>query len=282
MDDPNLILTLTPNDKWGLAIDSFHLPHNSIRYVKPSPISRETTPGDPVKNEHPVNDLEYFHRIQLRFDHETKIEGRVTFGGDPDRCDVRLVSRRPQFYITFDSEQRPVIWDDSNNGLTVSYDGQANGELRNHFKWICFPKYQTITVTIPLPKHRKLAFDVHLSEHCKAGSEEYKNNVKMFMAGAPQEHLVAFDNLALRSQGTSFAPSESFSPTKRAIYLEDKEVGMGAFGQVWKVVNASTGYEYAGKEFFNEKGWEKEIEIMKHLYHVRPHPKIILNYYAAC
>ncbi|KIW24853.1 uncharacterized protein PV07_10541 [Cladophialophora immunda] len=267
MDDPNIFLTLTPCDKWGLTADSFRLPHNVARYVQPCPISRETTPGDSVHDETPVNELEYFHRIQLRFDQETKVKGRVTFGSDPELCDVLLDSRRPRFYITFDSKQRPVIWDDSNNGFTVSYDGQAKDERRNHFKWIFFTGYKTIRVTIPLRKERQLAFDVHLPPHYKTHREEYKNNVERFMADAPQDYDVAFDNLALRSEGPSFAPSESLSPTKRPIYLKGRELGKGIFGRVWKVQDASTGFEYAGKKFFHSTGWEREIEIMKKLRH---------------
>lgn len=91
------------------------------------------------------------------------------------------------------------------------------------------------------------------------------------MAGAPPPHEVAFHNLALRSPGTSFAPSESLSPSKRPIYLKSKVLGKGAFGQVRKLVDASTGHEYAGKEFFQDQGWEKEIEIMKNLRHVGIH-----------
>ncbi|KAK5187864.1 hypothetical protein LTR92_011846, partial [Exophiala xenobiotica] len=87
------------------------------------------------------------------------------------------------------------------------------------------------------------------------------------MAGAPQPLEVAIDNLALRSQGTSFAPSESLSPTRRPVYLKHEELGKGAFGRVRKVLNATTGYEYAGKEFFHKNGWEKEVEIMKYLRH---------------
>lgn len=125
MDDLNVFLILTPFDEWGLTIDSFRLPHNAGRYVKASPISRGTTPSEYGQDETPANELEYFHRIMLRFDQETRVKGRVTFGSDPDQCDVLLESRRPRFYISFDSEQRPAIWDDSNTGLTVSYDGDC-------------------------------------------------------------------------------------------------------------------------------------------------------------
>ncbi|KAK5188666.1 Protein kinase protein rad53 [Exophiala xenobiotica] len=219
------------------------------RYVKPSPISRGTTPSEYGEDETPSNELEYFHRIQLRFNQETKVKGRVTFGSDPDLCDVLIESTRPRFYISFDSEQRPAIWDDSNNGLIVSYDGQGKNDLRNHFKWIFFPE---------------------------------------FMAKAPPPHEVAFHNLILRSQGTSFAPSESLSPTRRPVYLKREELGEGAFERVRKVLDATTGDEYAGKEFFHKNGWEKEVEIMKYLRHphivlfvdsrTTPNPFIVMEY----
>ncbi|KAK5464522.1 hypothetical protein LTR55_011735 [Exophiala xenobiotica] len=262
------------------------------RYVKPSPISRGTTPSEYGEDETPSNELEYFHRIQLRFNQETKVKDRVTFGSAPDLCDVLIESTRPRFYISFDSEQRPAIWDDSNNGLIVSYDGQGKNDLRNHFKWIFFPECETIRVKIPLRnklRHkRELAFNVHLPQHYKTHATEYEDNVKGFMAKAPPPYEVAFHNLILRSQGTSFAPSETLSPTRRPVYLKREELGEGAFGRVRKVLDATTGDEYAGKEFFHKNGWEKEVEIMKYLRHphivlfvdsrTTPNPFIVMEY----
>lgn len=268
MDDPNTFLTLTPDDKWGLTIESFRLPHNIGRYVKPSPISRGTTPSEYGEDESPANELDYLHRIQLRFDQKTKVKGRVIFGSDPDQCDVLLESTRPRFYINFDSEQRPAIWDHSNNGLTVSYDGEAKDDLRHHFKWIFFPGYKTIRVKIPLRKGRELAFHVHLPRHYKTNQEDYKRNAKRFMDGSPPQHEMDFYNLALRSPGDSFAPSESLSPSQRPIYLKREELGHGAYGRVRRVLNATTGLECAGKEFFHSSGWQREIDIMKTLRHV--------------
>ncbi|KIW36762.1 hypothetical protein, variant 1 [Exophiala oligosperma] len=267
MDDPNTFLTLTPDDKWGLTIESFRLPHNIGRYVKPSPISRGTTPSEYGEDESPANELDYLHRIQLRFDQKTKVKGRVIFGSDPDQCDVLLESTRPRFYINFDSEQRPAIWDHSNNGLTVSYDGEAKDDLRHHFKWIFFPGYETIRVKIPLRKGRELAFHVHLPQHYMTNREDYKRNAKRFMDGSPPQHEMDFYNLALRSPGDSFAPSESLSPSQRPIYLKREELGHGAYGRVRRVLNATTGLESAGKEFFHSIGWEREIDIMKNLRH---------------
>lgn len=282
MEDPNVFLTLTPDDRWGLSADGFRLPHNSARYFEPSAFddgpSRETTPSCSVHNETPVCELEYFHRVELRFDQDTKVKGRVSFGSDPARSDVLLTLKRGQygisgvhFCITFDDQQRPVIRDVSMNGLTVSYDGQAKGERRKHFQWILFPEYNEIGVTLPLQYNQELAINVHLPQHYRTHRKDYKNKVQGFMNGSSEDYEVAIDNLTLRSQNTSFAPSESLSPTKRPVYLRREELGHGAYGRVRKVVNATTGFEYAGKEFFHSTGWEREIDIIKKLRHVRYH-----------
>ena len=279
MSDRNIFLTLTPADDQGLAADAFRLQHNEARYTRPSTFddgpSRETTPGDSF-NENLNDELEYVHRIHLRFDQNTKLKGRVTFGSDPDRSDVLLTPKRRQhgisglhFYITFDNQNRPVVRDTSKKGLTVSYDGQAVDERRRHFQWIIFPGYKQVRITSPQEQHVRLAFDAHRPHYYETYPQDYEKNVKRFMVDAPQEHEVAFVDLALHSQSTSFAPSESLSPNKRPVYLEQNRLGKGAFGCVWKVVNASTGLEYAGKEYFHKKGWEKEIQIMRQLYHVR-------------
>ncbi|KAK5214658.1 hypothetical protein LTR72_012191, partial [Exophiala xenobiotica] len=186
MEGPNVFLTLTPYDELGLALKAFRLPHNSVRYMEPSIYddgpSRETTPSYSVASETSVNELEYLHRIRLRFDHETKVKGRLTFGSDPARSDVLLTSKRRQygisgvhFYITFDAKQRPVIQDMSLNGLTVSYDGQAKDERRKHFHWIFFTGYREIRVTLPLPHNQELAFNVHLPQHYRTHRNEYEN-----------------------------------------------------------------------------------------------------------
>ncbi|KIW39692.1 uncharacterized protein PV06_08282 [Exophiala oligosperma] len=103
------------------------------------------------------------------------------------------------------------------------------------------------------------------------------------MAGSAPPHEVAFKELGLRSQGTSFALSESLSPSKRPVYLKCEELGRGAFGHVIKVLDATTGFEYAGKEFFHSKGWEREIEIMQKLRHfidfkLHPKPLMVMEY----
>ncbi|OAG36035.1 hypothetical protein AYO21_09753 [Fonsecaea monophora] len=298
MDDMNTFLTLTPRDEFGLAADAFRLPHNSSRYERPVALlddgpSRETTPQAPEDEGTPVDLLENHHRIRLSFDQQTKVKGRVTFGSDPELCDVLLTSRRGQyrvsgqhFCITFDAEKRPVIKDTSTNGLIVSYSRQAEHELRRHFQWIIFPDFDTITVK--MWKKNGLEFDVHLPRHHKTHVREYQENATRYTADAPPEHLVALNNLAFHSTETSLAASEDLPSDKRPLYLRLSILGTGAFGRVWRVVNASTGAEYAKKEFFRPRGWEKEIEIMKELVHdhivqlidyaTNPEPLLVMEY----
>lgn len=120
-----------------------------------------------------------------------------------------------------------------------------------------FSSFETITVEL---RKGGLAFDVHLPEHFKARPEEYAKKVKKFMASAPQAHEVDFEDLVLRSKDTSLALSEILSPTKRPIYLEFAELGMGGFGRVYKAVNASTGLEYAGNEFSMRKSGRRKLK----------------------
>lgn len=279
MDERAVFLTLTPSDNRGLGADAFRLLHNHSRYLKPSPLrgddgsSREATPFNPSPEEDPLINLEEFHRIQLKFDQESKVKGRISFGSDPDRCDVLLTPKKGHygtsglhFYITFDDQQRPVVKDVSTNGLFVSYGSQAKDEPRNNFQWIIFPNFKEITVRLGTKKGP--SFDMRLPTHYQTHLDEYKNKAKRFMAGAPRDPLQAFNDLALRSADTSLALSEALSSTRRPVYLKFKELGKGSYGRVYMAVNASTGFEYAVKEFFHGKGRNEVIEIMRGLRHV--------------
>lgn len=186
MDDLDIILTLIPEDRCGLALDACRFPHNHSWYAPPSAfiddgppsrdgrLSRETTPFGPTIDHPPVDEpdnLHCLHRLVLPFNQKTKTEGRVTFGSDPALCDVLLTLRRGQhgtsgrhFYITFDHNKRPMIVDNSTNGLTVSYDKQAKYERRKHFRWIIFEDFKKITVRL---REDGAAFTIKLPEAYK-------------------------------------------------------------------------------------------------------------------
>lgn len=271
MDDPNIILTLSPADEYGLAADAIRLPHNRARYVPPSAAlddgpSRETTPAAGWSG----RTLDCLHRIILTFDQEVKVPGRVSFGTDPNLCDVLLASKRGQynishlhFYITFDAQRRPTLNDCSTNGTAVGYDGQAEDERRNHFRWIFFEGFEKTTVKL----HKQgLGFNVHLPNHdddtCKMN---YNQNVDRVMANAPPG-LLAMGSIQLHEPSVS--SSAVLASNQEPVYIYLYELGRGAFGKVYRVINASTGDESAGKEFFYKTGWKREIEIMQRLHHV--------------
>lgn len=271
MDVANAILTLSAVDKYKLAEEAFHLPHNRSRYLGPlthldDGPSRETTPhvNDQIEEELPTQG----GQIRLDFDQETKVPGRFTFGTDPSLCDVLLGRTRRQhhisgqhFHITFDAEKRVILQDVSTNGTTVSYDRQGEKQKRHNFTWILFDKFKKITVEL-----QNLAFDVHLVDH-RLCEDEYEAHIDNF-TNTGRDALPRLDLFAFRSHETSIAPSESLSPRQRPIYLTESELGRGSFGRVCKVVDVSTGWEYAGKEFFRREGWEHEVDIMRGLHHV--------------
>ena len=277
MDDPKVILILSPADKYGRAADAFRLPHNRDRCVAPSAIfddgpSRETTPAAEVRTDgNPADNLEDLHRIVLTFDQDVKVPGRMSFGTDPKLCDVLLAPKRGgykisylHFHISFDHKRRPILKDASTNGTIVSYDEQAKDERRNHFQWILFNDYREVRVEVQIGG---LAFNVHAPKHDenKSRQMEYERNVDNFMANALSD-IDAVVNMRL--DGPSVPSSNVLASNQDHIYLKRNELGRGGFGKVCRMVNASTGDEYAGKEFFCKTGWEREVEIMKRLRHV--------------
>ena len=275
MEDPNLIMTLVAVDKWKFAEDAFLLPQNRDRYVRPTaPLDeRNAIPGrdaTPFPGQQDVVDHDHrTHRLQLTFLKEPKkIDQGFVFGSDPLSCDVLLAGRRGEnsisgrhFRITFDAEGRLVLEDVSRYGTKVSYDGQCERQLRHQFNWLLFDKFRKIVVTV-----QELSFEIRLAIHetCKMA---YSEKVQEFCE-ASQTALPSLDILGIKSQLTTAPLSQALSPMRQPIYLLGQELGSGAFGQVYKVMNVSTGLEYAGKQFY-QQCWESEVNIIKYLRHVR-------------
>ena len=149
MEDPNLIATLIPVDQWKLAEKALLLGENQDRRLSPKegpPIpSREATPAQ----ENPDDDHREYdstHRLQLTFVKEPKDPTKeYSFGTNSQICDVLLGPRGARamsglhFCITFDvisNEKRLILRDSSTHGTAVSYNGQAEKEVRRHFTWI--------------------------------------------------------------------------------------------------------------------------------------------------
>jgi hypothetical protein len=74
--------------------------------------------------------------------------------------------------------------------------------------------------------------------------------------------------LVVRSEDTSVAPSGSATPRDGPIYLRHERIGKGVFGRVYRVRNVSTGDEYAAK-YIDYSDCAREVAVMKKIDHVR-------------
>ena len=270
MEDPNLIATLIPVDKIKWAENAFRLEQNEERYLPPTqgipegPVisSREATPAQ----EQPNNDncqYDFTHRLQLTFGKKPKDPTKgYCFGTNLEKCDVLLGQRGEHgisglhFYITFDDifddGKHLILRDLSTNGMAVSYSGQASEEVRHHSTWILDLEKEEGKWKIEVHV-RGLEFGVELASHetCKA---EYDKEVMDFLEYS-RTALPMVDGLGLDSYRTT----AQLTPKQYPIYIRERNLGRGSFGQVDKIINVSTGATYARKEFY-EPQWGKDKE----------------------
>jgi hypothetical protein len=184
-----------------------------------------------------------------------------------DRKKVEKVSQK-HFSITFDAQRRVIVRDSSKHGTGVSYDGQAQNEIRDHFTWIIFPGFKTIEVSIP---SADISFKIKLGKHENRDEEFFANVDKVFPPSVRMGEgglATPMQRLVMSSQNRSVASSEAATPRDGPIYLRHERVGKGAFGKVYRLTNVSTGEPYAGKsfEYFD---CEREVDIMRAIEHVR-------------
>lgn len=262
VDDSRLIVTLeavssTAEGAWNQPQNQDRCPPASDDEVR-NISSREATP---VIERHGS-------RLQLNFDNKPKnLEKGFVFGSDPQVCDVFLGERgagfsRKHFRITFNERRQVIFENTSRTEARVSYDGEILPD-RTHFPWILFNHYENIKVEMgkedlifkvkwpKIPEDRQAEYDAHRDAYL----EECRNA------------LPALSQLGVESQQTTALLTAQRSPRQQPIYLPEEELGHGSFGTVHKVVDVSTGYEYAGKIFHGGE-WKKEVEILKSLSHV--------------
>lgn len=299
MEDPDLITTLIPVD--DLTKHVFSYESNKNRYLPPAegfnddPVisSREITPAyDIPQKDDGEDNYENMYRLLLNFDKEPPkdLSKGYAFGTDEQKCDVVLAPRGVRgisgvhFHILFDvinKERRLVLRDSSTNGTAVSYDGQAEKEVRHRFTWI-----------LDLEKHTKkggkaeewrikvhvrgLSFKVIFASHrtCEA---EYEKKVTEFLNHSRSQTAdPLLDGLSITSRTTEVAPSQSHTPGQRPVYVHEDFLGKGSFGQVDRVIDVSIGAIYAHKTF-HEPSWAKSNERQREewLDHIRREIRIM-------
>ena len=262
MEDPNLIAILLPlNDP---AKHAFGHENNQTRYLPPTegfnvgPVisNGEITPAYDLPQQDDEVRYKHMYRLLLSFEEAPKNPNKgYAFGTDKQKCDVVLGSSSVRgisgvhFHILFDvinGKRRLVLRDSSTNGTAVSYDGQAEDEVRCKFTWILnlekdTPKGEEAKEWNMGVHVRRLDFKVKIVSHqtCEA---KYNTNLTNFLnrirsqnADPPLDGL----NIAIPTIEMTF--SQSHILRQHLIYVHEQILGMGASEHVNKVVDVSIG-----------------------------------------
>jgi serine/threonine protein kinase len=314
MEDPDLIATLIPADQWEFARNVFQLPSNEKHHLKPTVAfadiptisSREATPGAGVGEiDETAREYDSAHRIQLRFDRDLRNPAKgYGFGTKDNVCDIQLGGRGVikgvggnRFHITFSEQGDLILNVHSTHGVAVSYNSQAENEIRHQFTWRLDFKTEDDRqwdVEVHVPNKMGLAFKINLATHhtCQA---EYEAKLNKFIANS-RNPLSRMNALDVETPGASEIPSATLSPREPPeppIYIHERSLGNGSFGAVDMVVDVSTGFKYARKRFLvppwerdqkrrerQKERWlgtvRKEIRIMRSYPHVSLHELISL------
>ncbi|EEQ92247.1 hypothetical protein RJZ56_005907 [Blastomyces dermatitidis] len=267
-DDPNLILVIrgAPGD----AAEGLELPHNRTRYSDlldgfhkppPDPRSRSSSPnsnsdeGDQGNNN---NEPPREGSLLLTFDKPpANVTRGFTFGTSKRRCDVLLAKTSVpnisgvHFVITLENTGHLVLRDVSSRETAVSYDGWGEQYPRRHFTWILDLNDKRMSISVHL---RGFRLDITLPSHASCQSQ-YKANVDAYVK-ASQDSVLSLGGLNMPSQD----PTRPRSPINDPIYFPAETIGHGSFGKVYKVLDVSTGRDYASKRFLLHSA---DIEQMK-------------------
>lgn len=299
MYDHNVLARLTPCDAGNNARTAFGLEQNASRFYKTAegiakePIidSREPTPPllPPSEGDQDATDC-----ILLTFDNPPKNPSNGwQFGTNERSSNVLLgcrgtpgVSSR-QYNIIIDKKLRIWLRDFySSRGTAVSYSDDNQDDVRKKESWILsfepghLKQWKEIKI-----RSGGLAIKVEFPNQ-GAGRPQYVENLRTFF-NQSQIAAPVVDLLELESGRTTITPSQPLTPDKHPIYIDDRLIGRGQFGEVRKVIKARDGDFYAAKKFFpppvdpngnkkrkrDESNWlekiRNEIAIMESNPHVR-------------
>lgn len=276
--DPSLIVRLTPlNERTRSAWKD---PHNTAFYVHPSfqgfepreAPSREATPfSDDIDAQDKRADSESEIRLTLNRYPKELTQGYV-FGKDKRFCDIycgewsRAFNISGQtFSIAVNKKGQVVLkYLTPKSVISVQYGNQEPG-VRAKSTWILFRSCKNgIIVNVA----ERLEFRVIVPKHDTFG-EDYKNACCEYVTNV-ESAVAAMPNLTMDSQPVTADPSRMQTPNTNRFYYrcKEREIGRGTYGKVYLVYDASTGEEYAGKEFHSDQVNYGEGQILAQQDHV--------------
>lgn len=251
-DDSDLIVRLVAlNEK---TRNAWKDPHNASFYVPASFIASEHREDSSPDSE--VDDIELPDsepEIRLTFkDFPKDISEGFMFGQDKDSCDIycgcseALNVSRHVFSITINKKGQVVLKHlTPKTRISVQYGDQEPG-IRYLSTWILFPECDE-GITIKLAG--QLRFRVFVPTH-ETYPEEYKQACVEYVTNG-EDAVRAIPILPTHSQPMTMDPGRMPTPNQKPFYYRctKKKLGCGNYGKAYLVYDASTGEEYAGKEF---------------------------------
>lgn len=272
-NDPNLIVRLIPlNER---TRNAWKDAHNASFYVPASVQKseyREITPDDDlIESEHKVSDVEPEIRLSLNDFPKDVTEGFV-FGKDKQSCDIYCgewskafnISRQA-FSITINKEGQVALkYFPHKSKISVQYGDQEPGS-RTASKWILFPDCEegiVIKVAKQLEFRAIVPNDGRFDEDYRKACVEYVTNVESAVTSIP---ILTLHSATLTMDASQMPTSK----TKPFYYRRPaKELGSSSRGKVYLVYDASTGEEFAGKEFHRGQVEYNESHILTSQRHV--------------
>ena len=255
-------------------------PHNK-RFYKPASFQgfsvrdgreREPTPSElELASEGHAQDTEPELRLYLNNRPKDMSKGWV-FGSDKSACDIYCGehSRSEQynissqtFSITINQQGHVILKHLRNiNRTQVSYEKQKAGD-RQEFVWIMFPELKMSVTSAKQLKFKVMVVDPSELKgpgralHLRVRSKFIKD-VEDSMRSMPQVSEHSGPNFSLVNP-----------PQTQPFYYvrKDRLLGSGSFGNVYVVVDVSTGIEYAGKTYIGEVD-QREADILAKQNHV--------------
>lgn len=291
MSDTDLIARLYPcTDKFGYA--RYAIEHSSqhqpARSSRTTDLDAKWNRGDRESTEPPevTHGDEDLPCIELRFSSPPPDSRGFTCGSSDTCCFHTPLQGVSRFHCALTYKQIGgryylIVRDlNSSYGTKVTYDKKGD-ELRRKFDWIIGGhKYPQNLKPVIIRLTRNLYFRVVVTDQ-DTTSPAYVTNVERFLQGSADADAL-LGGLEIQSGLPTILNSLPQSPTAKPILIDLARLGHGSFGMVTRMWNVSTGEEYARKrpiseKEYNKEGWEKEIDLMRLVKHVRELSRLFIE-----